>query len=332
MTTTDNTTDTQQPTIATPAKKNKPFVKYLVLYLVLTLGSVWGLTIFFLANYDLAVSIFGELSLTNPVVMIILHSPAIAALIILLMYDGVRGVVNFVLTLIPRKRDLIWLVVLALIMVAYVWAVRVFAMLFGVDVPPEPIAPLDMFLTFLSMFILEIGMLAITMGWFGFFMPMMHRLTGNHVISGIATGLGIGLFVAPGNLFSSFELATAWPLYVTQLSVLCIGMSFLLSKMKGNVLFFLIPFWVSASGSWLSLYFFNTPTQLVQLVLFTLLVLALYVVLKWQARKEGRELDKPFVFPDYLEQAYTEEMEAVIPGRGNKSREILAAHYREIEA
>ncbi|MBM7411146.1 hypothetical protein JOE38_000969 [Clavibacter michiganensis] len=279
---------------------------------------MWGLTLLFLVDYDFAVSVFGELALTNPVVIVILHSPAIAALAIFALYDGPRGVANFLRTLVPRRSDLPWLAALMGIMVAYIFGVRYIGMLFGISMPPEPLAPVDMVLTFLSMFIGEVGMLAITVGWYGFFMPFMNRVTGSHVLSGIATGVGIGVFVAPGNLFSSFELATAWPIYVAQLCVLSIGMSMLISKGKGNVLFFLLPFWVSASGSWLDLYYFNTPTQLVQLALFSMLVLVLWFVLRRQSR---RELDAPFTFPEYLERDYTVQNGVLFEGKGDRSRE-----------
>lgn len=299
---------------------NKPYLKYLVGFLVLTIGSVWGLTAFYLADFELARSVLGDLQLTNPVVVIILHSPMIAALLVFFLYDGVRGIANFARTLVPRKGDLAWLGVLALVMLGYIFAVRFVSMLFGIDVPPDPQSAPEMLWTFLRMFIMEIGMIAITVGWYGFFLPMLHRITGGrHLLSGVLTGLGIALFVAPGNLFSSFELATAWPLYATQLSVLSVGMSYLLSRMKGNVLFFLIPFWVSASGSAMRLYYFNASTQLVQLTLFTILVVALYFVLR---RQSNGKLDEPFTFPEYLENAYSKRKSAPLPGSGDRSLEL----------
>ncbi|WP_206074413.1 hypothetical protein [Antribacter gilvus] len=306
----------------------KPYTRYLVLYLALTVGSVWALVLFYLPDYEFAVGLFGELELSNPLVVAVLNSPAIAAVIVLFLYDGFRGVLNFLRTLVPRPKDLLWIPALAAIMLAYVYAVRGVCLLFGIPVPPDPENPLEMAGTFFGLFLGEVGMLAIAMGWFGFFLPLMHRVTGSHIRSGIATGLGIGIFVAPGNLFSSFELATAWPLYVTQLSVLGIGMSFLLSRMKGNVLFFLVPFWVSASGSHWEMYVFMTPTQLVQMVLFGALVVLLWFVLKRQA---GGELDPPFVFPEYLENEYTVRTGAVFPGVGNKSKELDPAPSSEPE-
>lgn len=294
----------------------RPYTRYLALYLALTLGSVWTLTLFYLLRYDLAVSVLGQLELTNPVVIVILNSPAIAALAILLHYDGVRGVANFLKTLVPRGADLPWLALISACMVAYIFAVRAVCQAVGIGVPPDPQSPLEMVATFGRLFFGEAGMIAIAVGWFGFFLPMMHRATRNHLISGVATGVGIGVFVAPGNLFSSFELATAWPLYVAQLCTLCVGMSLLLSRVKGNILFFLVPFWISASGSQMRLYYFMTATQIVQLTLFATLVGVLYLALRHEAH--GR-LRPPFTFPEYLEHSYTARRHAVVAGTGDRS-------------
>lgn len=309
-------------------KPAQPYTKYLVLFVVLTIGSVWGLSLFYLFAHDTAVAVLGDLELLSPVVIVILHSPAIATLLILLHYDGGRGVANFARTLIPRRRDLIWIPALMLTMLGYIFAVRYLCVTFGVPVPPETLTPPGMALTFLRLFVMEVGMVAIAIGWFGFFLPFVQRVTGSPVVAGVATGLGIGIFVAPGNLFASFELATAWPLYVAQLCVLGVGMALLLNRMKGNVLFFLLPFWVSASGSHFKLYYFMVSTQLIQLVLFSLLVLLGYVVL----RRQGHGvLDPPTSFPEYLEHAYTARAHAVVPGVGDASRERRATAARPLE-
>lgn len=296
----------------------RPYGRYIAFFLALTIGSVWGLSLLYLFAYDFALAVLGPLELLNPVVILILHSPAIAALLIYAHYDGWRGLANFMRTLVPRRRDLVWIPVLMAVMFAYIHAVRYVGMAFGIEVPDEPLAPGAMLLKFVSLFVMEIGMVAIAIGWYGFFLPIMQRATGSRVLAGIATGVGIGVFVAPGNLFSSFELATAWPLYVAQLCVLSVGMSLLLDRMKGNVLFFLLPFWVSASGSHFNLYVFNMPTQLVQITLFSALVLALFVVL--HVRGRGR-LDPPAVFPEFVEHRYTTAVGAVFPGIGNRSAE-----------
>ena len=312
-------------TASTPSTRlsNRPCRTYLIIFLVLTVGAVWGLCLLYLFNYELVSAILGPLVLTNPIVMIVLHSPALAALAILLTYDGTRGVANFLRTLVPRRQDLPWLPILAVIMLTYVFAVRLGCMLVGIPVPSDPMQPLEMLTGFVQMLWGEVGMVAIAIGWFGIFLPLTHRLTGSHVWSGIATGAGIAVFAAPGNLFPSFNLAIAWPLYALQLIILSVAMSFLLSHMKGNVLFFLIPFWVSASGSLWRAYYFTATTQLVQITLLLVLTGLLYLVLRRQARGN---MAVPHTFPEYLEQDYTVREGAVIPGKGNRSSETAPGY------
>lgn len=295
----------------------RPYARYATAYLALTVGLIWALCLVYMINYDVAVATLGELTLGNPIVVVVLHSPAIAAFGILLAYDGPRGLLNFLRTLVPRRRDWAWLPALVVVMLAYVFAVRLGCLLVGIPVPEDPMAPGDMFVGFVQLLWREVGMLAVCVGWFGFFLPLMHKWTRSHVWSGIATGGGIALFVAPGNVFSSFELAIAWPLYATQFIILSITMSLLLSRMKGNVLFFLIPFWVSASGSLWRLYHFAAPTQFIQIALLAALALTLYFVLK----RSG--LPEMHTFPEYLEADYTRRLGAVLPGKGNRSRETV---------
>ncbi|MDO5093112.1 MAG: hypothetical protein Q4D79_06775 [Propionibacteriaceae bacterium] len=294
----------------------RPYFRYAATYLALTVGLVWAVCLAYLINYDAAVTTLGELTLSNPIVVLVLHSPALAAIGILLAYDGPRALLNFLRTLIPRRRDWIWLPTLAAIMLAYVFAVRFGCQLVGIPVPADPMTPTAMFVGFVQLLWREVGMVAICVGWFGFFLPLMHKWTRSHIWSGIATGGGIALFVAPGNAFSSFDLAIAWPLYATQLIILSITMSLLLARMKGNVLFFLVPFWVSASGSLWRMYHFAAPTQLVQITLLSLLAVTLYCVV----RRSG--LPELHTFPEYLEAEYTSRMGAVLPGKGNRSQEV----------
>ena len=169
----------------------------------------------------------------------------------------------------------------------------------------------------------EVGMVAIGIGWFGIFLPLMHRLTGSHLWSGIATGGGVAVIAAPGNLFSSFNLAMVWPLYALQLVILGVAMSLLLSRMKGNTLFFLIPFWVSASGSLWRAYYFAAATQLVQITLLLALTGILYLVLRHQA---SGNMTVPHTFPEYLEQDYTVREGVILPGRGNRSSETATGY------
>ncbi|GAA1848843.1 hypothetical protein [Myceligenerans crystallogenes] len=283
---------------------------------------LWILIGFYAPDYEYMAGIIGEMSMANPFIIFVLNTPAIAALVVLLSYDGWRGVANFGRSLVPRRKDLVWIPVLVAIMAAYIWVIRYLCILFGIEVPAEPLGPVDGLLKFLSLIVMEIGMLAIGAGFFGIFLPLMNRATGSRIWGGALTGLGIAVFVAPGMLLSGPEQAVAWPLYAVQLSVLGISMNLLLPVTKGNTWFFIIPFWVSASGSHLGLYEFKLDTQYIQIVLWAALTVVLYLVLK--ARGGGKLADELHTFPEYLENEYTTRQGAPFPGQGDRSKETAA--------
>ncbi|GAB4084607.1 hypothetical protein GCM10028784_12370 [Myceligenerans cantabricum] len=299
----------------------KGYGKYVWFFLVLTIGSLWGTVAAYLLNYDFMVATLGEMETTSPVVILVLHMPGIAAIAVLLWYDGWRGVANFFRTWVPRKQELPWIPVLLGLMLLYIFAVRWLSQLFGIEVPPDPMSFGEGALRFLELFYMEVGMVAIGIGFFGFFLPLMHRATGSRIWAGVLTGVAIGVFVAPSYLVGSLEQATIWPLYTAQLCVLGIGMSLLMSKMKGSTLFFILPFWMSASGSHFGLYIFAADTQWVQISLFGILVLVLYFVLKAQG---GGRLEPIHTFPEYLENEYTTRVGAPFPGKGDRSKQDAA--------
>lgn len=296
--------------------------KYVWLFLVLTIGSLWGTIAAYLFAEDFMLSVFGEMETTKPLGIFVLHMPGIAAIAVLLWYDGWRGVANFFRTWVPRRKDLVWIPVLLGLMLLYIFAVRWICQAFGIDVPPDPMSFGEGAVRFLELFYAEVGMVAIAIGFFGFFLPLMHRATGSRIWGGVLTGVAIGVFVAPGYLLASLEQATIWPLYTAQLCTLGIGMSLLMSRMKGSTLFFILPFWMSASGSHFGLYYFQADTQWVQITLFTALVFALYFYLRWRGRGTLPEMH---TFPEYLENEYTTRQGAPFPGKGDKSKETAAA-------
>lgn len=315
---TDTPASTSLPGRQSPRLGLRGYRKYVWTVMLWAILPLWILIGFYVPDYEYMAGILGEISMANPFVVFVLNTPAVAALIVLLSYDGWRGVANFGRSLVPRKKDLIWIPVLVAIMAAYIWVVRYLCILFGIEVPAEPMGPVDGVLKFLSLFIMEIGMLAIGVGFFGIFLPLMNRATGSRVWAGVLTGLGIAVFVAPGMLLSGIEQAVAWPLYAVQLAVLGISMNVLLPRMKGNTWFFIIPFWVSASGSHLRLYEFKLDTQYIQIGLWAALTVVLYLVLK---RRGGGKLDEIHTFPEYLENDYTTREGAPFPGAGNRSKE-----------
>ena len=54
--------------------------KTLVPFLAITFGLTWGLAALLFMFYDQVVAIFGEISMTNPLLILLVYSPGIAGI------------------------------------------------------------------------------------------------------------------------------------------------------------------------------------------------------------------------------------------------------------
>ncbi|MBR3771152.1 MAG: hypothetical protein IKL07_02675, partial [Clostridium sp.] len=210
-------------------QENK-YKKLFITYIAITFGVCWGICLLYVIFHDVMVSAFGEMTLTNPLINIALNMPGIAGLFIYFLYDGAKGLKNYLKTLIPRKKDLIWFPIIAVVMTLYIFAVRYVCILFHVDVPEMTYTPAKMFHVFLGNFFGETGMIGQCCGWFGFLLPYLQAKYKNGVKAGLLTGFWFALFLAPGYVFSSFETATAYPSYVAQMMLLSVCISFVLNE------------------------------------------------------------------------------------------------------
>ena len=283
----------------TPKERN-PYRKYLILFLGSTFGLCWGCCLLFMFFEPAMTAIFGELTLANPLVILALNFPSVMGLAIYCIYGKANGLKKYLRTLVPRKKDLIWFPIIVVVMVAYVMCVRLVSILFGIPVPALTNTPAQSFMIFLRNFYEEIGMLGVMFGYFGFLLPYFQRSFKSNVKAGLLTGFFLGLFVAPGYIFSSFETATSYPLYLAQMMLLSVCVSYILNETRGNVLFFLLTFWIAATGSKVQMYNFVPSAQIIQISLFLLL----WAVLHFAFARKGAA--KPSngrlcVFPEFIE-------------------------------
>ncbi|HCC36030.1 MAG TPA: hypothetical protein DEQ02_10570 [Ruminococcaceae bacterium] len=109
------------------------------------------------------------------------------------------------------------------------------------------------------------------------------------------TGLIFGLFVLPGYVVDSFETATLYPFYVTQLVVFSVFITFVFNATKGNLLIYIFTFWLLATGSQINLYFFNPQVQIMQIIFFALACAVIYYLVKKE--KISTELQ---TFPEFI--------------------------------
>ena len=69
--------------------------KTLVPFLALSFGLTWGLAALLFMFYDQIVAIFGEISMTNPLFILLVYSPGFAGIFLVWRHYGLRGLGSF---------------------------------------------------------------------------------------------------------------------------------------------------------------------------------------------------------------------------------------------
>ena len=275
--------------------------KYLLIYLLISFGICWGMCLFYVIANDFMTRTFGELTLENPLVLFALNVPGVATFLMYFLYGGWKAVKDFLKTLIPRVKDLKWIPIIIAVMCIYLVCVRLGCMAVGIKVPELEYTFPQMLKIFLLNFFGETGMIGQVFGWFGFMLPYMQAKTKSNIRAGLWTGFAFGMFLLPGYVFSSFETATAFPFYLVQMMLFSVCATYVLNEVKGNLLFFLLTFWIAATGSKVRLYDFIPSVQIVQIVLFLIMFGVLYFVFK--KRYAGKKPEEVLqMFPDFLYQ------------------------------
>ncbi|EFQ56853.1 hypothetical protein HMPREF9176_1021 [Streptococcus downei F0415] len=75
--------------------KDKNFKKYLWIYLGITFGLSWGISLLYVLCYKQLSPIFGKLNMSSPLVVIALNSPSIAGVFVYYMYGGKKVCCSF---------------------------------------------------------------------------------------------------------------------------------------------------------------------------------------------------------------------------------------------
>lgn len=254
--------------------------KYLAIYLGITFGLCWGLAASSIFFNDFFTKVFGEVSFKNPVVIFAMYSPTIAGLIIHGLMGGLKGIKHLFAQFIPRKQDLYWFPIVIGIAVLYATSVHFTSIVVGFGVPEIKLTPSQMAVEVLKNLFEEAGILGGVFGWLGFLLPYLQGKFNGNIKAGLLTGLIFGSYVAPGFMMSSFELAAAYPLYMIQLMVFFLFISYMYNATNGNLLFYIILFWLISSGARLELYYFNAQVQLLQIAFFALSNVAVHLLVK----------------------------------------------------
>ena len=69
--------------------------KTLIPFLSITFGITWGLATLLMLFYDQIVSIFGEISMTNPLIILMVYAPGIAGILLVWQKTGFSGLKKF---------------------------------------------------------------------------------------------------------------------------------------------------------------------------------------------------------------------------------------------
>ncbi|MCK4258161.1 MAG: hypothetical protein KAX49_04240 [Halanaerobiales bacterium] len=270
--------------------------KYLVLYLLMAFGAIWGVGICYTIFADFFVPITGELTLMHPVTIIALYSPSIAGLIIYFLGGGKEALKAILLKVIPRKKDLFWFPILLGVSILFAALMHYGSLFFGIEVPVITRTVPQMIVKGFLNFFQEAGLIGGVFGWIGFVLPFLQSKFKNNVTSGLLTGFLFGLWVLPGYLISSMGTTTDYFYYVTQLMAFVLFQSYIFNATKGCLGFFLFSFWLAATGSQIELYYFNPQVQIMQITFFAIAAVVLHVTFK------KKNIDQSLqTFPEFIQ-------------------------------
>jgi len=88
--------------------------KILIPFLAITFGLTWGVAALLFLFYDQMVAIFGELSMSNPVFILLVYSPGIAGVLLVWRTYGFKGLKGFFRRLILWQAPAAWWVFIIL--------------------------------------------------------------------------------------------------------------------------------------------------------------------------------------------------------------------------
>lgn len=273
--------------------------KYLFAYLAIVIGVSWAILISWVAFSKVLTPILGPLELTHPLIIFILYLPSFTGLMISYIASGRTGLKNMALKIIPRKEDLFWFPVIIGIFIVFELVLHYGCRVFGIPLPEITMTIPHIILKSLWNFIEEAGLIGGVFGWIAFVLPSLQGKLKNNISAALLTGLLFGLWVLPGYGVSSVQTLISYGLYVMQLMSFLVFISYIFNATKGGLSFYLLAFWLAATGSHVQLYYFNIPVQLIEISFFCLVATLMHFIFK--SLKHNYSL---VTFPDYILKDY----------------------------
>jgi membrane protease YdiL (CAAX protease family) len=179
--------------------KRHPLLWFFILTFVIT----WGLAAFYFAANAIFDNPLGEMSISNPLFILAVWGPNIAAFIIVGITDGVRGIVRLLKKFIPKRTHVFWYVIviflfpLAGIMINMVTETQIMI----TEMPRNEAITL-------LLAILVSGPIGEELGWRGYALPRILK-NKSAIYSAILLGLPWGIWHFPSFFMSGLPQAGA---------------------------------------------------------------------------------------------------------------------------
>ncbi len=204
----------------------------LYVFLAFSFGLTWGIAAFAILLPDVVSAVFGELSLTNPLFLVAVYSPAIAALGLVLYHAGWKGIGRFLGRLTLWRCSWIWYGFLIAGIPVLVYAAVAMKGTLGEE--PFPFDPWYQAIPALAI-ALVVGPIE-EFGWRGLALPLLQRrmapLWAGLILGAIWAVWHIPAFLVGGTPQSAFSIV---PFLVAIVSVSVI-MTALFNASRGSLL------------------------------------------------------------------------------------------------
>jgi len=239
----------------------------LLWFFILTYLITWGLATLFFVFPDLIGRIFGEISIFNPIFILAVWAPNIAALIVARSSDEKGAVLRLLKSIIPIRTGIHWYLLT-------IFLLPVFGILVHLISKTEfPSFATGDLLSLLLVLIIT-GPLGEELGWRGFALP---RLLKRHsaILASLILGIIWGLWHLPSFFIEGLPQAGLQiPLFILMSLSLSVIVTWMFIRTKGSVfLCFLFHFSVNFTASIIGL---ELPYLVVFVTALALLIVILY--------------------------------------------------------
>lgn len=222
--------------------------KMLGTFLAISFGLTWGLAILFFMIPDVITKVFGEVNLSNPIVILAIYAPGIAGVLLVLRYYGLSGFGKYLKRMTLWRAPISWwgFLLLGIPVVVFIGA-----LIKGTVNTAFPFSPWTLAIPAIG-HALILGPLE-EFGWRGFALPLLQRKFAPFW-AGLILGVIWALWHVP-SLFMSGMPQSSWDVipYFLGIIAICVILTALFNDSRGSLLISVIyhfqmmnPLWPDA--------------------------------------------------------------------------------------